>query len=185
MKELTGQDLEKVIAGCKARESECFSALVDAYSGKLYGYFYRLRGDKTIADDLLSEMFVKLIEKINKFKGGNFNGWIYTVASNVWHDWLRAIQRNAKALDAHKDRLELQTRQQDHSSSDEYAFDRVNIELEKLDSETKELVIMRFYSELSFKEIAEIKRVPIGTVLSKVHRGLKKLRQLMEQPSYE
>ena len=51
--------------------------------------------------------------------------------------------------------------------------------LGELDSDVRELVMMRFYSQMSFKEIAESRREPIGTTLSKVHRGLKKLRELM------
>jgi RNA polymerase sigma-70 factor (ECF subfamily) len=52
--------------------------------------------------------------------------------------------------------------------------------LKRLDSDTRELIIMRFYSQLSFKEIASVRSEPIGTTLAKTHRGLKKLRQLME-----
>lgn len=185
MKELTDQELEKVIAGCKDRNAESYSVLLDAYSRRIYAYFYRLSGDKTVADDLLSEMFVKLIEKIDKFKAGNFNGWLFTVASNVWHDWLRAKQRDSRALESQKNRLELDARRQREIRSNTDSADRLNIELERLDNETRELMMMRYYSELSFKEIAAVRDVPIGTILSKVHRGLKKLREYMEQPSYE
>jgi len=57
----------------------------------------------------------------------------------------------------------------------------LQIQLEKLDAETRELIMLRFYSQLSFKEMAEMRGEPIGTTLSKVHRGLKKLRERMEQ----
>lgn len=50
-----------------------------------------------------------------------------------------------------------------------------------LDEETRELITLRFYGDLSFKEIADMKQTPIGTILSKVHRGLKKLREQMKE----
>ena len=51
--------------------------------------------------------------------------------------------------------------------------------LKKLDEDTVELLMLRFYGQLSFKELAELRAEPIGTTLSKVHRGLKKLRYML------
>ena len=51
--------------------------------------------------------------------------------------------------------------------------------LERLDEQTRELILLRFYSQLSFKEIAKMRGEPIGTVMSKVHRGVRRLRELM------
>ena len=59
-------------------------------------------------------------------------------------------------------------------------LDRLQIQLARLDADTQELIMLRFYSELSFKEIAELRSEPLGTALSKLHRGLKKLREYME-----
>jgi RNA polymerase sigma-70 factor (ECF subfamily) len=57
----------------------------------------------------------------------------------------------------------------------------LQVQLGKLDTDTRELIMLRFYSQASFKKIAEMRSEPIGTTLSKLHRGLKKLRELMEQ----
>jgi RNA polymerase sigma-70 factor (ECF subfamily) len=65
--------------------------------------------------------------------------------------------------------------------SERRIIDDLQIELEKLDSETRELLMMRFYGGFSFRELAKIRSEPIGTTLSKVHRGLKKLKEQMEQ----
>jgi len=59
--------------------------------------------------------------------------------------------------------------------------DRLQQGLNRLDAETAELIVLRFYGDLSFKELAEMRAEPIGTTLSKVHRGLKKLKEWMEQ----
>jgi RNA polymerase sigma-70 factor (ECF subfamily) len=58
-------------------------------------------------------------------------------------------------------------------------FDKLQMLLGKLDEDTLEVILQRFYGDLSFKELADMRKEPIGTTLSKVHRGLKKLRELM------
>ena len=171
-------DLARIIAGCKSGSSESFSQLVDIYASRCYGYFYRLTGNRQVSDDLLSTLFVKLLEKINSFKGGCFESWLFKVAANIFYDYLRDKQRQRKLLDARKAQLESETTQPKQSDND--SIDKLQTQLGKLDADTRELIILRFYSQASFREIAKIRAEPIGTMLSKVHRGLKKLRELME-----
>ena len=172
------EELERVIIGCKRGSSESFGRLVDIYSSRLYGYFYRLTGSKDVSDELLSELFVKLVRKIGSYKRGSFNGWLFRTASNTFYDYLRGKQRDEKLLEARKD--EVESRSFGTKQADNEAIDKLQIQLEKLDAETRDLIILRFYSQMSFKEIAAMRSEPIGTTLSKVHRGLKKLRELMK-----
>jgi RNA polymerase sigma-70 factor (ECF subfamily) len=171
------QDLESIIIGCKKGDHACFSQIVDLYGKRCFGYFYRLTGNGEISEDLLSELFVKLVEKIAGFRGGSFDGWIFAMASNIFYDHLRFKQRQSRLLDGHKRRLELESSSVENLPGDE--ADKMQEALEKLDADVREVILMRYYSQLSFKEIAKAKREPIGTTLSKVHRGLKRLRELM------
>ncbi len=171
-------DLAQIIVGCKKGESQSFSKVVDIYSSRCYGYFYRLTGNTDISDELLSELFVKLVEKINTYSGGSFESWLFRVASNIFHDYLRGKQRQKKALDFKK--VEVESETIESKKSDNEQIDKLQIQLSRLDEDTRELIMLRFYSELSFKEIAEMRSEPIGTTLAKLHRGLKKLRENME-----
>ena len=77
-------DLARIIIGCQQGDEECFSQLVDMYSGRLYGYFYRLTGNRDISDELLRELYVKLVEKIHTFEGrSSLYTWLYRVATNI------------------------------------------------------------------------------------------------------
>ena len=172
------QQIEQIIAGCKNGKAESFSVLVDIYSARLYGYFYRLTGNRDVSDDLLSELFVKLIEKIGRYKSGHFDSWLFKVASNIFYDYLRIRQKETELLNTRKEQLESQHKENKISDSDQ--FDKLQHQLSRLDDETRELLMLRFYSQLSFKEITQMRSEPIGTTLSKVHRGLKKLRELMD-----
>lgn len=171
-------DLSRIIINCKNGNTESFSQLVDIYARRCYGYFYRLTGNSVISDDLLSELFVKLVEKIGSYKGGSFEGWLFRIASNIFHDYLRSKQQERKFLQAQENLFSAQLTKTKYSEGEQ--IDKLQVQIGKLDADTKELIILRFYSQLSFKEIAAIRLEPIGTTLSKLHRGLRKLRELME-----
>ena len=173
------EKLARIIDGCKRGDAKCFSMLVDMYSSRCYGYFYRLTGNKDVSDNLLSELFVKVVGKIGSFKKGVFDSWLFKTASNIFHDYLRAKYREKKLLENQKEQLE--SRLTEPGQSETRQIDNLQIQLNKLDAETRELIMLRFYSQASFKEIAVMRSEPIGTTLSKLHRGLKKLRALMEQ----
>jgi RNA polymerase sigma-70 factor (ECF subfamily) len=175
-------ELSRIIDGCKSGDADCFAQVVDMYAGRCYGYFYRLTGDRNLSDELLSELFMKLVEKIGSYKGGTFESWLFKIASNIFHDYLRGKQRRRKLLEAHRTALELEPDLNESRLSDERGerLDRLGVQLSRLDADTRELIMLRFYSEMSFKEIAKLRSEPIGTALSKLHRGLKKLRELME-----
>jgi len=172
------KSLERIISGCKNGDSESFSELVDLYAKRCYGYFYRMTASTDTSDELLSELFVKLVEKIGSYRGGSFDGWIFRVASNVFHDHLRSKLRQQKLLEGKAGRLEAEPSETGHGG--EERIDKLQIQIAKLDDDVRELIMLRYYSQLSFKEIAGMRDEPIGTTLSKVHRGLQKLRKLME-----
>ena len=171
-------DLARIIIGCKSGDSKCFSQLVDIFASRCYGYFYRLTGNRDLSDELLSELFVKLVEKITSYKGGSFEGWLFRIASNIFHDHLRDKQRQKKLLVVHKEQIESEITEPKQSGNEQ--VDMLQIQLKKMDADTRELIMLRFYSQLSFKEIAKMRSEPIGTTLAKLHRGLKKLRELMQ-----
>ncbi len=173
------ENLSQIVAGCKKGDPQSFSQLVDIYATRCYSYFYRLTSNPEQSSDLLSELFVKLLEKIGSYKGGLFEAWLFKIASNIFYDQLRQRQRQKKLLE---NRILLQNQaNKSPTGSEAETIDKLQIQLEKLDTETAELLTLRFYSGLSFKELAKLRSEPIGTTLSKVHRGLKKLRELMEE----
>jgi len=171
-------DLARIITGCKGGDAECFARIVDMFSSRCYGYFYRLTGNNDISDELLSELFVKLVEKIGSYKGGSFESWLFKIASNIFHDHLRSKQRRKKLLETQIEQFETGSTEPKRSEGE--LADKLQIQLGRLDEDTRELIMLRFYSELSFKEIAQIRAEPIGTTLAKTHRALSKLREYME-----
>jgi RNA polymerase sigma-70 factor (ECF subfamily) len=159
-------------------DPDAFDELVERYSGRCYGYFYRLCGNPEASEELVSELLVKLVEKIGTFEGGSFEKWLFTVASNLFRDHLRRQYRYKRLLDEAAEQQRLT--ETSENTGQQAVYDKLQWALEKLDKETAELLMFRYYSQVSFKELAEMRNEPIGTTLSKVHRGLKRLRLLLE-----
>ena len=173
------QDLKEIVAACQAGSNEAFSRLVDLYASRCYSYFYRLTGNTAQSNDLLSTLFLKLVEKIGTFRlaTGSFEKWLFTIASNIFRDHLRRQYRQRRLLEGKAEELKAATTTP--AKADEEMIDKLQVQMAKLDAETNELLMLRFYGGLTFREIAEMRSEPVGTVLSRVHRGLKRLRELM------
>ena len=175
-------ELARMITGCRSGDADCFARIVDLYAARCYGYFYRLTGDRDLSDELLSELFIRLVQKIGSYKGGAFESWLFRIARNIFHDHLRGKQRRKKLLAARQAELAWDSppSEQPRSDTSDEQIDKLQSQLNRLDADTRELIMLRFYSGLSFKEIASLRSEPLGTALSKLHRALKKLRELME-----
>ena len=82
----TKKSIERLVRLCRKGEPDAFSRIVDIYSGRLFGYFYRLTGNRDDANELLSELFLKLVEKIAGCKPQTFEPWLFKTASNLFAD---------------------------------------------------------------------------------------------------
>lgn len=172
-------ELEKLITQCKKGDPQAFEELVKRYSSRCYAYFYRLTGRPDLSEELLSDLFIRLVRKIRSYQDGSFEKWMFTVASNLFRDSLRKQYRHKRLLEEKAELMALSNEDAERETPEMY--DKLQIALEKLDRETAELISLRYYSQISFKELSEIRNEPIGTTLSKVHRALKKLRLIMDE----
>jgi len=173
------REIAEIIAACRAGRPEAYEKLLAAYSARTYGYFMRLTGDASLSDDLLSDLFVKLVQRLETYGGGSFEKWLFTIASNVFYDHLRRRRRQERLKDTVRQRLEESG--EGTFDADPFMADDLQKHLATLDEDTRELIMLRFYGDLSFKEIADMRGAPVGTILSKVHRGLRKLREQMKE----
>ena len=146
---------------------------------KLRRYCYALTNDKESGDDLLHDSIVKILAKFDFLKIENFQAYIYRLISNTWKDNLRKkytrneISITAKSIEndpslsiKNKDNL-------DYISTKDNVFEKINNLSEKL----KETLILVAVQKKSYKETADILKVPIGTVMSRIHEARRILTQ--------
>lgn len=158
-----------------------FDELYDRYSRRLLSF---LNGEvgSVWAEDLLQETFSRLLTSLDRYRpSGKFSAYVYQIARNLARDRQRCVFRDMPISDLetnhHPDLV-------DHI---EYRLDSawVRNALKNLSTEQKEVVLLREYAGLSFKEIANVIERPVGTVLSQMHRALKTLRGHLAGPEYQ
>ena len=187
--------LADVIARAKQRDPAAFEMLVELYGTRLYGYFYRFTGSRDEAEDLLQETFIRMVRMIGRYEhNGRFDGWIFAIATNLVRDRVRR-SKTAKAAGFHP---RLQAAEEEDEAGplgnfpDAAAGEPMNrleqaeqVEqlqqaIAQLPEPEREVILLRHFSQLSFREIAEQMQTPLGTALARAHRGLAHLREIME-----
>jgi len=183
------QELQATIASAQAGRGEAYQALLEAYWPRLYGYFVRALGDHHDAEDLLGEMALKLVRQLKNYDDrGRFDPWLFRIAANMVRDRFRRkkvrprkMSLSSEGADGRtmSDRLAGDSTPPDATLLLAEAADGLRDALDKLEPTTKQMILLRHFGEMSFKEIAAMFDCPIGTALARVHRGLQSLRRLM------
>ncbi len=188
------EQLEEVIRRAQRREPEAFDALIDAYSRRIYGYLYRLTGRRSVAEDLMQEVFVRVVRTIDQYThDGRFDGWIFRIATNLVRDRVRKAKRRSavKSESSIRDEagesaevlaqaVDVNGELPDAAMERAEQLDRMQEAIAQLPEAEREVICMRHFSQMSFKEIAREMGTPLGTALARGHRGLARLRELME-----
>ena len=179
-----------LIAAARAGAEGAFRELLGAYGPRLYGYFYRATRSHHEAEDLLGELMLRLVRHLPAYDDrGRFEPWLFSIAANLVRDRIRRARTSPASLSleaAGEDRTSLaevipgEGEAVDASVVRAEQRDALLAALEQLDEQSKHMVLLRHFGQLSFKEIAGIFDCPIGTVLAKVHRALKALRVILE-----
>ncbi len=187
---MESQRLGAVIASAQAGDPEAYRELLGRYGPRLYGYFLRATGRHHDAEDLLGELMLRLVTKLGKYDDrGRFEPWLFRIAANMVRDRIRRMRTSPPPLSlsaegdsgrARADQLVADTREIETGLLAEEAAAGLQAALARLDAPTREMILLRHFGRMSFKEIAEVFDCPLGTALARVHRGLRALRKLLE-----
>lgn len=186
--ERTGQtvDLTGLVSRAKANQPEAVEQLFDLYAPRLYGLLLRMTGSPADAEDLLQETCIKMLRALNGYQeNGRFEPWLFSIAANLARDWLRRqgrlIVAAAGGTDEESEAIAVsQEPDVDQRLVQAEQVDQLQRALMELSAAEREVVTLRFFSDLSFKEIAQALNVPLGTALARAHRALKHLRDRLQ-----
>jgi len=180
-------EIRDMIARAGRGDSAAMSELLSHYEKPLYGYFLRATRHVHDAEDLLSDLTTKLIVAIKDYDDrGRFENWLFRIAGNLVRDRGRKRQRRGVpvSLSGTEEFPPL-----DPASKPELALDGIirteqthalHEALGELDETTRAMVVGRYFEQVSFRDLAEQFDCPIGTVLARVHRAIKKLRERLD-----
>ncbi|HCN53990.1 MAG TPA: RNA polymerase subunit sigma-24 [Prevotella sp.] len=169
--------------------NRAFDLLLSRNQSKLYTYILFVVRDRETADDIFQETFVKVITKLQEGKytnSGKFSAWLMRIAHNVIMDLYRS-QKADKVIEPTPDN-DLSNMNfsgiLDSNIESQYVNAQVLEDVKKLmnmlPATQREVVFMRFYQELSFKEIAELTNVSINTALGRMRYAILNLRRMVQ-----
>ena len=171
--------------------NRAFDLLLSRNQSKLFTYILFVVRDRDVADDIFQETFVKVVTRMQQGKyttSGKFSAWIMRIAHNVIMDWYRE-QRSDKIVEAPRENdlsnLGRKDDLLDGSIESQFVNMQVMADVKKmmnnLPAPQREVVFMRFYQDLSFKEIAEMTGVSINTSLGRMRYAILNLRRMAKQ----
>ena len=177
----------QIVASVLEGDRQAYARLVDSYKKSIFNLAYRMTGSIPDAEDLAQDAFLRAYESLWRWRAdGNFFVWLYTIALNGIRnhlkkkrgsetrdaDWAEGIEREsaeARAADQPEGLLLEDEKQK-----------RLQICLLRLPADLREAVVLRFYDDRSFEEIARISGTSLSTAKMRVYRGIEKLQRMME-----
>ncbi len=185
--------LADLIHGAQRGEAASFEGLIDAFASRVFGFFFRATFSREEAEDLMQEVFLRVVRTIASYQHDDrFESWLFRIAANLARDRLRRRRRSPRSAvsggrDGEYDKGTLPTDALDGLAGEAESVDARLIHREELDAlgaalarlpePEREVIVLRHFSQMSFKEIADATGTPLGTALARAHRGLAKLRQ--------
>ncbi|HMO31867.1 MAG TPA: sigma-70 family RNA polymerase sigma factor [Lacibacter sp.] len=172
----------------KDGHTDALETLVLRHKDKLYTSIYLLVKDKYLAEDLFQEVFIRVIDTLrsNRYtEEGKFLPWAMRIAHNLCVDHFRRVKRTPtiKTSDNHDifEVLNFSDESAEQKMMKNQSYDRVRRMLDLLPEEQRDVIILRHYADLSFKEIAALTNCSINTALGRMRYGLINLRKMMTE----
>jgi RNA polymerase sigma-70 factor (ECF subfamily) len=181
---------ETLLNGLRNGDIAAGDALVARYHGPLLRYLQRLAGPD-LAEELHQQTWLSVLDHVGRFQpggggtnvsggGGGFKAWLFRIATNKANDLWRSKGRERNAKEGLRRIIDPQLPGADAPAQRVEQNQALGRALERLPREQREALVLRYYSNMRFTEIAKVVGCPVNTALTRVHKGILKLRQLME-----
>lgn len=175
---------EQLMHGVCRGERRAFELLYDRYFDKLV-WFARRFVEEQRAEDIVQDIFIKIIENPQQFDGGRkFSTWVYTVAGNRCKNALRDEENRNRILAENAENNEVDPAI-NQAIDYKLLMQRINTLFNELSEKEKSIYVLRFEQEMTIKEIATIIDIPEGSVKSGIYYLLKKVAPRLKEFSYE
>jgi RNA polymerase sigma-70 factor (ECF subfamily) len=180
---------------CITGDAAAWEEIVQKYNRRIYNICYRFAGTADDAQDLTQEVFIKMYRTLSSYdvERGAFVTWVTTVTRNLLVDHFRKSKqdRMTDSLDAapseHEDAMPLSDKIEDKAKPPDANVqsrevkEAVHNALQRLSPDLREAVILRDLQDMDYREIAQVLKVPEGTVKSRINRGRAELARLLQR----
>ncbi|MGH9561245.1 MAG: RNA polymerase sigma factor, partial [Terracidiphilus sp.] len=156
---------------------ETLGVLFDRYHTPLYNFYSKLTGDRTLSEDLVQEVFLRILRYRQSYQPGTpFRAWIYQIARNARVDHYRKTPRHI----SFEPEMAPPVLPKDTAQQSEEA-ELLHRALMQMPEEKREILILSRFQELKYEEIAKLIGCELGTVKTRIHRAIQELRQNFKQ----
>lgn len=176
------QTLEALLSRAAEGDESAWRQIVDTYSGRVYGLVRAQCGNADLAEEITQSTFCTIVAKMNAYTElGRFESWIFRIAMNRLRDEMRRRKRHAAPTETSTlaGLVASEASGPAAGGSARAEIERLRAAVSQLSDADQRIIHLRHFGRLSFKQIAEVLGQPLGTVLARQHRALKKLRELM------
>jgi len=172
---------------------QAFAILLQKHQKHVYNVILMIVKDKFIAEDIFQDTFMKVITLIQSKQyqdEGKFSHWLIRIAYNLAVDYFRKVKKNTTITDSEGEILSQENRFVEEQEADTSILQTENEHivaelLKRLPSEQREVVVLRHYADMSFKEIAEMTNCSINTILGRMRYALMNLRKMLTQQQFK
>lgn len=186
MKKLTKLTDRELVQAYANNDNEAFDELLRRHQDKVYSYIYHVVKNKELVDDLFQETFVKAIMTIKQggyTEHGKFSAWLIRIAHNLVIDSFRHEKWENMISSAEDESDPLNRRELSEGNIEDFMInDQIKKDIRKivmsLPDAQREVLVMRFYRNMSFKEIADATSVSINTALGRMRYGIMNMRRI-------
>jgi RNA polymerase sigma-70 factor (ECF subfamily) len=173
-----GTEAGAIARGLRRRDPDLLDRLIEQYQHRLLRYLVYLSGNRELAEDLFQETWIRVMERGHQYDGQReFSTWLYAVARNLTIDYLR--KKSPVSLDGlmeDEDHAPLEPADTRPTAWELVAqheqAEHINAALAGIPAEYREAIVLRFQDGLALDEIASVTGAPMGTVKSRLYRGL-------------
>lgn len=164
------------------------SRLIKRHESKIYGFIYSKIADRDISNDIFQDTFIKVIKtlKSNSYnEEGKFLPWVMRISHNLIVDHFRKTKKMPMYRETEEFSIFSIMSDDSLTIENKMIFDQVEVDLKKiieeLPEDQKEVLVMRMYQDMSFKEISELTGVSINTALGRMRYALMNLRKIIDK----
>ena len=179
---------QQLIAEYLKGNEKAFEELLSRHKDKIYTSIYLFVKDHSLAEDIFQEVFIKIIDTLRKGKynhEGKFLQWALRISYNMCVDYFRRTRRRPKVSPTETfdifDVLQNPDLNAEQSIIKSQTHQKIRNLVDMLPPEQREVVILRHYADMSFKEIAQLTRVSINTALGRMRYALINIRKMVEE----
>lgn len=171
-----------------AGDENALASLIKRHQSKIYGFIYSKVGDRDVSEDIFQDTFIKVIKtlKSNSYnEEGKFLPWVMRIAHNLIVDYFRKNKKMPMFRETEE--FSIFSIMTDNNPNIEAQLITAQVEndlqklIDELPNDQKEVLVMRIYQDLSFKEISELTGVSINTALGRMRYALMNLRKVIEK----